>query len=141
MPSPVIAKTPTIHARATRSVASPPRPLGPFNCASGLLPFHEIQKFGTGPRVAPERAEHAGRDHLAAGRLDAPHLHAEMARLDHDADTPGRQDGAQRLGDLPGQLLLDLQPVREDLDEPRDLAEPDHLALGEVTHMDTPEEG
>src|SRR5437899_9536259 len=122
MPSPVIAKTPTIHTKATQSVASPPRPVGPSNCASRLLPFHEIQKFGTGPWVAAERAEHAGRDHLAARRLDAPHLHAEMARLDHDADTPGRQDGAQGLGDLPGQLLLDLQPLRDDLDQPRDLA-------------------
>src|SRR5438552_974891 len=101
---------------------------------------HQVEELGSGARVAAEGAEHARGHHVAARRLDPPHLHAQVARLHDDTDTPGGERLVERLGDLPGQLLLELQAVREDLDEARDLAQTDDLAIWQITHVDVPEE-
>jgi len=50
-----------------------------------------------------------------------------VARLHHDP-TAAAGHLLEALGDLPGQPLLELEPVRVDVDEPRDLAETDHPA-------------
>src|SRR2546421_8451208 len=100
--------------------AEPPR-TSKF-ASPGLLRFNEVQKFRPRARVAPEGAEHGGRDHPAARRLDPAHLQAEMPGFDDHADASGGNRLVQRLGDLVGELLLDLQPVREGFDKPRDLA-------------------
>src|SRR5438270_13372718 len=110
--------------------AEPPR-ASKF-ASPGLLRFNEVQKLRPRARVAPEGAEHAGSDHPAARRLDPAHLQAEMPRFDDHADASGGNRLVQRLGDLVGELLLDLQPLREGLDQARDLADPGELALGQV---------
>src|SRR2546421_490751 len=115
--------------------SDPVRGIPPATCGSlqllsrRLLPFDEVEKFGSGARVAPECAEHAGRDHLSARPLDSAHLHAEVARLDDHPDTFRGEYRAQRLRDLLGELLLDLKAVREDLDQSGNLAQPDDLAF------------
>ena len=54
-----------------------------------------------------------------------------MLRLDHDADAARVQRLHERVGDLGGELFLDLQPPREDIDDPRDFREPDDFAVRE----------
>ena len=44
------------------------------------------------------------------------------------------------LGDLVGHPLLQLQPAREDVDQPRNLAEADHLAVRDVGDVALAEE-
>jgi hypothetical protein len=59
----------------------------------------------------------------------------------HDDRDPQRLDLLpDRFGDLVRQPLLDLQAPREDLDEPRDLAEADHLPVREVGDVAAAEE-
>jgi hypothetical protein len=45
------------------------------------------------------------------------------------------------IGDLAGQSLLDLQAAGEDVDHAGDLAQPDHLAVGQIADMRMAEEG
>ena len=67
--------------------------------------------------------------------LDAAHHHAQMAGLDDHADAL-RLDGVlDRLGDLRGQALLNLQAAREDFDEARNFAQADHFSVGDVGHV------
>ncbi len=49
-----------------------------------------------------------------------------MLGLDHHPDARGLQDVLDRLGDLGGQLLLDLQPAGEAVDHPRQLGDAHH---------------
>ncbi len=44
------------------------------------------------------------------------------------------------VGDLGGELFLDLQAAREDVDDPRDFGETDHFAVGDVGDVGTPDE-
>ena len=64
-----------------------------------------------------------------------------MRRLDHDPDTKRVQNGRHSFCNLIGEPLLDLQSTAEDLDQPRDLAEADHLITGQIGHVTFPEEG
>src|SRR5438270_3144192 len=68
----------------------------------------QVQELASSPRVAPERAQHAGRDHAAARRLHPAHLDAQVARLDDHAHAARGQRAVEGFGDLPRQLLLDL---------------------------------
>ena len=45
-----------------------------------------------------------------------------------------------RMGDLLGESLLDLQPPREDVDDPRELREPDDAPRRDIRDVDLPEE-
>ena len=58
-----------------------------------------------------------------------------MRRLHDDGDAHGRDFRVDRFGNLVGQALLHLQPPREHLDEPRDLAQPDHPGARDVRHV------
>ena len=47
--------------------------------------------------------------------------------------TPDRMEGLhERVGDLGGELFLDLQAAGEDIDDARDFGETDHFAVGDV---------
>src|SRR5438034_6771508 len=104
-------------------------------------PVDQVQELRPGARIAAEGAEHAGRDHPPARRLHAAHLHAEMPRLHDDADAPWFQGAVQSLGDRLRHLLLELEPVRVDLDQAGDLAQAYHLAFRQVPDVDVAEEG
>ncbi len=63
-----------------------------------------------------------------------------MARLNDDADALGSHGFVQSLCDLLGHALLQLEPVGERPDDPRDLAQPDHLSLGQISDVAGAEE-
>src|SRR5438046_1758490 len=104
-------------------------------------PVDQVQELRPGARIAAEGAEHAGRDHPPARRLNAAHLPAEMPRLHDDATAPRFQGAVQSLGDRLRHLLLELEPVRVDLDQAGDLAQAYHLAFRQVPDLDVAEEG
>ena len=56
-----------------------------------------------------------------------------MMRSDDDADAARLEVLFDRLGDLPRQPLLNLQPARETVDQPRQFADADDLA-GQITN-------
>src|SRR5947208_7514818 len=74
-------------------------------------------------------AEHAG---VAAGEGhramlgDAAHRHAGMLGLDHHGNAAGFEDLVDRGRDLRGEMLLGLQPPREDVGQPRQLRQAHH---------------
>ena len=55
-----------------------------------------------------------------------------MLRLDDDRHAVGLQRLHQRVGDLAGELLLELRAARVGLDEPRELAQPDDAPVRDV---------
>ena len=61
--------------------------------------------------------------------------------LDHDRHPAGCSASHERVGDLGGELFLDLQPAREDVDDARDLGEADHFAIGDVGDVRFADEG
>ena len=64
-----------------------------------------------------------------------------MLGLDHYRHAGGAGHLADRLGDLPGEVLLDLQAAGEHVDDPRHLRQAEHLAGGNVRHMSLADEG
>src|SRR6185312_14139747 len=85
--------------------------------------------------VVAEGAEQAARHHRDARLVDAARRHALMRRLDDDGDALGLQHLAQGVGDLRRHLLLDLQALRIDLDEPRQLRDADDAAVRQIGDM------
>ena len=82
--------------------------------------------------VGAERSEHRGGDHLAVLLLDAAHHHAEMLRLDDDADALRLRLGHDGVCDLLCHALLNLQAAREHVDDAGELRDAEHLALRDV---------
>ena len=95
------------------------------------------------PRVSglvAEHAEHAARDEVGAALVDAAADHAMVGRLDHHRHALGIQHLLDRVGDLRGQALLDLQPLGEDLDHPRELRDADHPLVGDIADPGAPDD-
>ena len=63
-----------------------------------------------------------------------------MIRLDDDADALRLEHVVDRAGDLLGEPLLHLEPPREHLDDARQLAQPDDLAVRDVGDVRLAEE-
>src|SRR6266576_1579781 len=72
--------------------------------------------------------------------LDAAHHHAEMPRLDHHANSLRFDRLLDRLGNLSGQPLLNLEPPRENLNQPRNLAETNDFSIRNISHVYLAEE-
>ena len=77
----------------------------------------------------PEGAEHRAGHRLAALFFYAAHLHAQVARLDDDADALRSNFFLNCLCNLVGQALLNLQAPGEHVHQARDLAETEHLLV------------
>ena len=60
------------------------------------------------------------------------HHHAEVLGLDHDRHARRMQRFHQRVCHLHGELLLNLQPAGEDVDDARDFGKADHFAVRDV---------
>src|SRR6476661_3377077 len=82
-----------------------------------------------------ERAEHRARYGLAVLLFHAAHLHAKMARFNDDADTLRRYFFFNRLCNLAGHALLNLQPPCEHVHEPRNFAEAEDFFRRQVRDM------
>src|SRR5260370_35494369 len=63
------------------------------------------------------------------------HHHAPVAGLDGHCDALGLDGVLDRLGNLRGQALLDLQAARERFDEARYFTQADHFSVGDVGHV------
>ena len=63
-----------------------------------------------------------------------------MIRLDHDADARRLEHAAERIGNLIGEPLLDLEPPRKDLDDAGNLGQPDDPPVGQIRDVRTAEE-
>src|SRR5208282_2197088 len=75
------------------------------------------QEFGSCFLFVAEAAKHGRGYRRRMLFLYAAHHHAEMPGLDDHADALGLDGVLDRLGDLRGQALLDLQAARKQFDE------------------------
>ncbi len=64
-----------------------------------------------------------------------------MQAFTHHSNPLRPQRALQKLGYLLSHPLLHLQAAGKHLHDPRDLAQPDHLAIGDVGHVRLPQEG
>src|SRR6185312_3722487 len=88
-----------------------------------------------------EHPAHRRSDAQAAGFADAADRHARMARLDDHRHPLGFQFAHEQVGDRFGHTLLDLRTAGHDLDHAGQLAQPDHLAVGQVADVRLPMNG
>ncbi len=58
-----------------------------------------------------------------------------MLGLDHNGHAPGAGHLLDRLGDFAGEVFLDLQAAGIHVDDPRDLGQAQHLAVGQIGDM------
>ena len=72
--------------------------------------------------VGLESPGQAGGDHRGAGLADAALGHAAVLGADQARGAFGLEVGVQRVGDLPGEPFLDLESVRVDVEQARELA-------------------
>src|SRR5262245_14662014 len=84
---------------------------------------HESDLLG---RIVAERTDELGRDRGRAELLDPAQRHAHVLGLDHHGNAARIEDLLDRGRDLRGHVLLGLQASRIDVDEARELGEPDH---------------
>ena len=84
-------------------------------------------------------AQRAG-DHQAAGLFYAAHGHAGVRGFDQHRDAARLELRHERVGDLAGQALLNLQAQREALDQARQLAQAHDLAFGQIGNVRLPHE-
>lgn len=93
-----------------------------------LFAKDEIQRLGPGHRAGLEHTAHGGGGGAGARLTDSPHRHAEVLGL-HDHDDSARFELAHhRVGDLRGETLLHLRPLRVQVDDPRQLRQARHPA-------------
>ena len=94
-----------------------------------------------GRRVFPEYSKHRRCHEHGILLLNAPHHHAEVPRLDHDADAVGIDRVLNGICDLFSQSFLYLEPPRVHVYEPCQLADAEDLAPRDVADMAAAEEG
>ena len=82
-----------------------------------------------------EGAQHAAGDHGHPGLVDATGGHALVCGLDHHGDTARLQHLLDRVGDLRGELLLDLQALGIALHHPGELADPHYPPMRQIGHV------
>ena len=92
-------------------------------------------KFLPGARVVEEETCEGAGGRDAVLLFNAAHLHAEVAGLDDDGDAFRLQGLLNAVTDLLGEALLDLQAAGEGVDDPRNLAEANNGAVGDVRDM------
>jgi len=73
--------------------------------------------------------------------LNSAHHHAEMAGLYDDTHSFRFQYFVERVANLLAEALLHLQTSREDIHDPRDLAEADHGFVRDVADVDLADDG
>ena len=95
----------------------------------------EREEFGARFFLGAEATQHRRRYRRRMLFLDAAHHHAQMSRLDDNADAL-RLDGVlDGFGNLGSQPLLDLQAARERFDETRYFAQADDFSVWDISHM------
>ncbi len=98
------------------------------------------QEFGARFFFVAEAAQHGGRYGGGMLLFYAAHHHAEMAGFDDHAYALRLDYFLNGFGDLRGEAFLNLQAAGEEFDQARDLAQADHLAVGDVGYVHFAEE-
>src|SRR5580704_883577 len=101
----------------------------------------EREKFLASFMLGPEATQHGRRYCRGMLFLDAPHHHAQVPRFNHHSDALRFDDFLNRLGDLRGQALLNLEPSGKEFDQAREFTEADHFAVRNIGHVHLAEEG
>jgi dihydroxyacid dehydratase/phosphogluconate dehydratase len=99
----------------------PPQPL-----KARLGRMRQRQKLLTRARIIPHVSEQGRSRQQGTRRINAAHGHAGVLGLDHHADALGRQHVLNGLGDLGGELFLNLQAVGEALHHARQFRNTHH---------------
>jgi len=90
----------------------------------------QLEEFHAGACVGTEGSQHRTGDRERVLLLHAAHRHAEMRGLDDHRHAKRGDLLLDRLGDLARQTLLDLQPAAENIHEPGNFTEANHLITG-----------
>ena len=125
---------------ALREIRAAGRSLFLRHCLFPWLSGRHAEKFLPQLLIVAEAAEHAAGDKVAVRLVHAARGHAVMRRFDDDADTAWLEYVVDRVSDLRGQPLLNLQPLGIDFDHPGELADTDHAAAGDVCHPRPPKD-
>src|SRR5216683_2867306 len=98
------------------------------------------QKLRARALVAAKNPQHARRHGLGTLLLDPAHLDAQVAPLDHHSDPARCDHRVNRLRYLASHPLLKLKPARVCVDQARQLAQTDDLAVRHVADVRPPKE-
>ena len=142
-------RAPRPPRRAARRARRSPRPAAPRRPSrrrgrrrrsrtsghSSDPPIARCQELLAGTWILAHEAVQRRRDRPRAGLLDTAQRHAEVLRLEHDADAARRQMRLQPVGDLLRQALLHLQVAREQVDDPGQLRKADDPVAGQVADV------
>src|ERR1700722_7085327 len=131
-----------LPANCRASLDGQPRAAVPTNSkgldAVGAL-ANQGKEFRTRFFFVAEAAQHGRGDGGGMLLFHAAHHHAEMTGFDDHANTLGLDYFLNGLGDLGGETLLNLKATGEQFDEPRNFAETDDAALGNIGDVDLAE--
>src|SRR6476620_11087274 len=131
-----------IESRAFRLIADACKTWRRHHGRCGQPPhFHQLQELHSCTRVVAERAEHRAGDRKRILLFHPTHRHAQMGPLAHDGHSERIDLFANGFRDLVRHPLLDLEPPREDVDEPRNLAEADDALAWDIGNVALAEKG
>src|SRR5262249_50764438 len=110
----------------------------PTGVASGRAklarPENQIQEFHAS-LLGLEHAKHCARNRTGILFLHSAHDHAHVLRLDNHTHSEGSDLRVDGIGNLIGEPFLDLKPATEDLNQPGNLTQPDHLLVREISYV------
>ncbi len=88
-----------------------------------------------GDRVVPEYTQHGGGLHLGVLLFHAPHHHTEVLGLNNDPHSFGPGEFHHRIGNLGGEVFLNLQAPGKDIDDTRHFGQTNHFAVRDLGHV------
>ena len=98
------------------------------------------EQLPAGARVVAEGAQHATGHHRHPRLVDPARGHALVLRLDDHRHAARIEHLLDRVGDLRGQLFLDLQPLGIGVDQPGQLADAHHAPVRQIGHVGAPDD-
>ena len=119
---------------ALAAASPPPMTMIGLRCMSPtpVRLARERDELGARACVVTQEAVDGGRDGRAPGRADAALRHARVFADEDDTDAARIELFVQAVGDLVGEALLQLQPVRVEVDDAGELREPEDPRRGYV---------
>lgn len=100
---------------------------------------NQLQKLHAGPGVLTKDTQHGTSDRTGILLLYAAHRHTQVRALTDDCHSDRLDLLEDRLRDLVGDPLLNLQPACEHIDQSRNLTQANNVVSWNVGHMAFPE--